>query len=598
MISRFQILITSFVLLGLIHLAPVARAATTQPIAWQPWSDDVFAQAKREHKFVLMDLQAVWCHWCHVMDDTTYEDPNVIRLIHEKYIAVKVDQDSRPDISNRYEDYGWPATVVFNDSAGEIVKRRGYLEPRQMASMLQAIIDDPTPGPSVQAEVPIQSSNTAALSPELAVKLARNISSRYDPLRGGWDSPTKFIDADVLEYCMFQAAHGDKTAEQMARQTLSANLKLIDPVWGGVDQYSAEGDWDHPHFEKIMSYQADDLRTYIRAYLLWHDPEHLQAAQQIHHFLETFLLSPDGAFYTSQDADLAREESGAEYFKLDDADRRRLGVPRIDTHIYSRENGWAILALVNLYAATGDSHPLDQAQRASQWIIAHRSLEGGGFRHDEKDPAGPYLSDTLAMGRAFLSLYKATADRAWLVKADQAADFIENHFIDSTSSAGVLTAAAAANQPFPPKPEIDENIAAARFARLLFAYTGREKNEKLAERAMRYLAAPQIAESRRWLVGGILLANRELSTEPLHVTILAPKDNPIARQMFQTALQTPVSYFRLEWYDRSEGPLPQMDVEFPILPHPAAFICTGNSCSSPVKDAPALQAKLTRILAK
>jgi uncharacterized protein len=310
------------------------------------------------------------------------------------------------------------------------------------------------------------------------------------------------------------------------------------------------------------------------------------------------LLSPDGAFYTSQDADLSADEPGGEYYKLNDTARRRLGVPRIDTHIYSRENGWAIRAVVNFYQATADTKTLDQAERAANWIIFNRSLGDGGFRHDEKDPAGPYLADTLAMGRAFLSLYKSTADRAWLARADHAAEFIEKHFVDPKSSAGVLTAALTGKEPFPPQPEIDENIATARFARLLFAYTGNGEHEKLAERAMRYLAAPQVAESRRWLVGGILLANRELSSEPLHVTIVAEKNNPIAKQMFQTALQTPVSYFRLEWYDRSEGPLEQMDVQFPSLLQPAAFICTGTSCSSPVKDVAALQGKLARILAK
>src|SRR5437762_14095804 len=88
-------------------------------IKWVAWNDSVFARAKREHRFVLLDLEAVWCHWCHVMDETTYADPKVAALIHARYIEVKVDQDSRPDLSNRYEDYGWPATVVFNENGGE-----------------------------------------------------------------------------------------------------------------------------------------------------------------------------------------------------------------------------------------------------------------------------------------------------------------------------------------------------------------------------------------------------------------------------------------------------------------------------------------------
>src|SRR5271168_3687275 len=88
------------------------RVPQKPKLTWTSWSDAVFVQAKQEHKFVLLDLEAVWCHWCHVMDTTTYRDPKVIALLQSKYLLVKVDQDSRPDLSNRYEEYGWPATIV------------------------------------------------------------------------------------------------------------------------------------------------------------------------------------------------------------------------------------------------------------------------------------------------------------------------------------------------------------------------------------------------------------------------------------------------------------------------------------------------------
>src|SRR5437763_6322426 len=128
-------------ILGLLtSLSAVAQKPAVKPalLKWQPWSDAVFAEAERQHRFVLLDLEAIWCHWCHVMDETTYQDEAVKKLIAVRYIAVRVDQDSRPDLSNRYEDYGWPATVVFGPEGGEIVKRRGYLAPAQMASMLKA----------------------------------------------------------------------------------------------------------------------------------------------------------------------------------------------------------------------------------------------------------------------------------------------------------------------------------------------------------------------------------------------------------------------------------------------------------------------------
>src|SRR5271166_5747215 len=145
-------------------LLPFTRAlAEDNGIKWQPWSDSVFAQAKRERRFVLLDLGTVWCHWCHVMEEVTYRDPAVIELVNKRYIAVRVDADGRPDLLSRYEDYGWPATIVFNADGGEIVKRRGYLPPVPMTSMLQAIIDDPTPGPSVVIETPLTASHEKAL---------------------------------------------------------------------------------------------------------------------------------------------------------------------------------------------------------------------------------------------------------------------------------------------------------------------------------------------------------------------------------------------------------------------------------------------------
>ena len=125
------------------------RSAMHQPVNWMEWGEEAFALAQQEDKPILLDIGAVWCHWCHVMDETTYRDPKVISLMGSRYVAVRVDQDSRPDLANRYEDYGWPATIVFAADGSEIVRRRGYLNPAEMASMLQAIIDDPTPGPSV-----------------------------------------------------------------------------------------------------------------------------------------------------------------------------------------------------------------------------------------------------------------------------------------------------------------------------------------------------------------------------------------------------------------------------------------------------------------
>src|SRR5580700_3002680 len=151
--------------------ASLASAAEPAAIQWQDWSGTLFQQAARENKFVLLDLEAVWCHWCHVMAETTYKDPEVVQLIQSRYIPVRVDQDARPDLSNRYEDYGWPATIVFGSNGKEIVMRSGYMEPRDFAALLKAIIVNPSPGPSVHSVSKIEFGAETRLSTAIRAQL-------------------------------------------------------------------------------------------------------------------------------------------------------------------------------------------------------------------------------------------------------------------------------------------------------------------------------------------------------------------------------------------------------------------------------------------
>ena len=577
--------------LGLL-IAVAAMAGNPVSLDWGQWSDEAFARAKREKRFVLLDLEAVWCHWCHVMDATTYQDPATIALLKSRYITVRVDQDSRPDLASRYEDYGWPATIVFDAAGHEIVKRQGYIPPEEMVAMLRAIIADPTPGPSVTPEKPIQFAANAILSAGLRKHLQENYRARYDSQNGSGGDTQKFLDWDGVEYAIMLARKGDAAAGKMALQTLAGELNLLDPAWGGVYQYSTDGDWKHPHFEKIMQFQAENLRIYALAYEQWRMPGHLQAALAIRRYLKAFLTSPDGAFYTSQNADLADGRHSAKYFQLGDAARRRLGVPRVDQHIYARENGWAIAALAALYQATADETCLADAERAAQWIVQHRALDGGGFRHGETGASGPYLGDTLAMTRAFLALYASTGGRDWLQRAENGLRFIAANF-RNTSGAGYVASRTATDAAYRPHPERDDNAALARTANLIFHYSGDAQFRKMAEEAMRFVVTPAVA--REYSAAPALLADAELASPPVHLTIVGRKDDPAARELFRTALQYPSGYKRIEWWDAREGRLPNADVQYPQLMRAAAFVCTGRSCSPPIPRADQLLAKADKL---
>ena len=452
--------------------APALADAPPQSdqVAWQPWSDALFARARAENRLVLLDLEAVWCHWCHVMHRETYADPRVLELLARHYLAARVDQDARPDLARRFERWGWPATIIFAPDGKELIKRAGFIPPGEFAALLERTARTPgagaavgtltTPnvgsgptsdakpgpaaGPSPASDLGPESGSDAApapdnrpaldgaggLSPGLRARLQALHRSSDDPQEGGLKTRQKFIDADSVEYSLWLAGRGQAAEAARARRTLDAALALLDPAWGGAYQYSTGGRWDRPHFEKIMSTQAAYLRAYTLGGLALNEPRHLEAAERVAEYLNRFLKSPDGAFYTSQDADVVPGEKASAYFKLDDAARRAIGLPRVDTHRYARENGWVIEGLALLYAATGRTAHLDAARRAADWVLKHRALTGGGFGHGRAgaEAGGPFLGDMLAMGRAFLALYQVSAGREWLTPASAAADFIEARF--------------------------------------------------------------------------------------------------------------------------------------------------------------------------
>ncbi len=571
--------IVAFVL-GFALVVPVTAQAPTA-LKWQPWSDAAFRQAKAEHKFVLLDLEAVWCHWCHVMDDVTYRDPIVTRLLNARYILVKVDQDSRPDISNRYQDYGWPATVVFAADGSEIVKRQGYIPPRPMSSMLQAIIDDPSPGPSVVKEADFRPAADSALQPALLQRVESQFEKQYDPPVAGWGFGHKYLDRDAVEYALRQAARGNAEEGKRAADTLHAATALIDPAWGGMYQYSVGGHWSEPHFEKLISIQADALYDYSLAYAQTQNPEFLKAAQAVHRYVDDFLKSSaGGAFFVSQDADLHDGQENEPYFKLSDHDRRAQGIPRVDKHVYARENGWMIAALCEYYAASGDASALTEAQLAAGWIAAHRALPGGGFRHGDADAAGPYLGDTLAMGRGLLALYNVTGDRKYVNAAIAAARFIAVHFAPGSPGTGFLTAQKPANAAYRPHPDRDENVALVRFASTLALASGDESLRATAKEAMRYLASESVALAPP--SAGVLLANQDFSEAPLHVTVVGARSNPGSVALQSAALRAIASHELVELRDPTDpSPLPTK-VAYPQLDRPALFLCSERACSSPV----------------
>jgi len=592
-----HLILTTSVIASWLISTKIHASSNNSPLIWQDWSSEIFAQAKRENKFIILDLEAVWCHWCHVMDQKTYANPKVIKLLKEKYITVKVDQDSRPDLATRYQDYGWPATIFFAPDGTEIVKRAGYINPQAMTKLLQAIINDPSPEADSLRQ-PSNISKTSHLSTKLRQELKTRHKNTYDTKLGSLKISQKFIDRDSLEYALYLAASGEKQELKRARQTLDAAQALLDPVWGGIYQYSTQGDWSHPHFEKIMKSQTGYMIAYARAYKLLGDQRYLDTAKSIEHYLYNFLRDKNGAYYTSQDADIIQGQHSDSYFALNDVERRAIGIPRIDNNIYARENGWTIEALITLYETEHTKKYLERAITAANWILKNRSLENdfmGGFSHGKlTNNSQAFFGDNLAMARAMLALYRVTSDRQWLDYSIKTAKFIKNNFKhDAGGFISVAVEKDLKTSILKPIPQIDDNISVTRFYNLLGHYSGNKNHFNLAKHAMRYLATFEVATARI-TEAGILIADIELNQDPLHVTVVGKKSNQQSILLLNSGLELPFWYKRVELWDKSQGPLANDNVIYPQLSKTSAFVCTDTRCSLPLYNKKALTTLVNR----
>ncbi len=371
-------------------------------------------------------MAAVWCHWCHVMEGTTYRDPAIQKTILDKFIPVRVDQDADPELSYRYEDWGWPATIMLDKDGNEIFKRRGYIPPELFAKLLVAVIEDPSALPSIDRTAGADP-NAVGLSVERRASIEAALLQGYDKQHGGFGDSQHFIQADTMEWALERSRTLKRNTDtdiwkDVATRTLAGAQKIIDPTWGGMFQYSDKMDWSGPHFEKLLNIQRDAMRSYVLAYEIDHDPADLKAAQDIGRWLMDFMRAPNGAFYTSQDADVAAGEHGDVFYAKNDAERRGGAQPPIDTNSYARENGWAIASLATLYDVTGDKKLLEAAQRSFDWVLANRRAPNGGFGHSRAADDDTHLGDTLAMAEAAMALYRSTAERRYLADAIRVRD--------------------------------------------------------------------------------------------------------------------------------------------------------------------------------
>jgi uncharacterized protein YyaL (SSP411 family) len=291
---------------------------------------------------MLLAISAVWCHWCHVMDETTYSHPGVIDLINRDYVPVRVDNDVRPDINQRYNMGGWPSTVFLTPS-GDILTGGTYMPPDQMASALTRVADYYRSHQAEVATSALESRKRAtmgvarsagSLTDGLVDSVLDAVKTAYDPEYGGFGNAPKFPQSEAILLLLEQAAiRSDDELRRMAVHTLEAMSSggTYDHVEGGFFRYSTTQDWSVPHFEKML----EDHAGLVQALSLAGMREILDKTTG---YLDRVLRDPKTSLYAgSQDAD-------EHYYSLEAARREKLTPPYVDRRVYTAWNAALAIA--------------------------------------------------------------------------------------------------------------------------------------------------------------------------------------------------------------------------------------------------------------
>ena len=620
--------------------SPYLLQHAANPVDWYPWGDEALTRAREEDRPILLSIGYAACHWCHVMEHESFEDPATAAVMNEHYVSVKVDREERPDLDAVYMEAvvamsghgGWPMTV-FLTPAGEPFYGGTYYppEPRHglpsFRQVLEAIAEawrerreDVARSAGQLVEAVRQSAllrpSLEPLTDELLAGAARAAGAAFEPAFGGWGRAPKFPNAPVLEFLL---RRGDDTSRAMVVKTLDGMAAggMYDLLGGGFHRYSVDDRWLVPHFEKMLYDNALLTPAYLHAWLVTGEERYRGIAEATIEYLLRELLLPEGGFASAQDADtdgvegltftwtedegvpaelLEPFEHGRSIIRgeLDEDLRARLfevreqrPKPLRDDKAIASWNGLALAALAEAGRRLERPDWVDAARTLGEFLLGPLSDDDGRLRRSYRDgrtSGAGYLDDYANVAHGFLELHVATGEPRWLHEANRLARLAIELFADEEHGGFFLSPAdgerlVARTKELDDHPLPSGNSMLAHVLIRLSRLYGDDELERHAVSVLR-LVRPALERAPTAFGWALCALDLHLST-PRELAILGPVDSEVARAALRPWQPTTVI---------AVGP----DDEVPLLAgktlvdgEPAVYLCERFACQVPVTD-PAL----------
>jgi uncharacterized protein YyaL (SSP411 family) len=570
------------------HFSP--RPNRAHEIEWREWGPEAFEEARAGNKPLLLSLSAVWCHWCHVMDETSYSDEGVISYINKHYVPVRVDNDQRPEVNARYNMGGWP-TTAFLTPDGEALAGSTYVPPDQMKELLPKVwtyyqsnkdeVAQKVAELRERRREAMAAGSGGDVTSEAYEHVIRAVGEHYDPMYGGFGDAPKFPHTDAIDLLLY---HHRKTRDpdvlHMARKTLESMCRgeVYDQEWNGFFRYTTRRDWSEPHYEKMLEDNAGLLRNLLALYRTTGDEDHASYANRTIEYVERKLRDPErGFFYGSQDAD-------EEFYKLSGADREDREEPYIDRTCYTSWNAMMISAYLEASWTLDRPELRDTALNALEylWRELHADGEGMNRFHDGSGPqVQGLLVDQVYTARALLDAYEASGGRTHFERALELTAFIGERFADPGIGGffDVWDGVAEVGRLHERQKSQADNAACADVFLRLHHLTRAAEHKQIAESAL--AAFVGVIPHMGHFVSGLARQIDTFLNPPAEVNIVG--DLPAAQTVHSAALKLDVPSRVVQMISPDDAKTLETLV-LPAEPAPAAYACFGAMCSQPVTD--------------
>jgi len=622
--------------------SPYLLQHADNPVDWYPWSDEAFELALAQDKPVLLSVGYAACHWCHVMEHESFEDPETAELMNERFVCIKVDREERPDVDGLYMEAvvtmtghgGWPMTVFLTPDGRPFYggtyfppeprynmpsfrqlllavseayhQRRSELE-RQADALVDAIREASAVRPS-----------TEPLTTELLSRAVSALAAQFDPEHGGFGRAPKFPPASNLEFLL---RTDREDALELVRKTLDGMAAggMYDVVGGGFHRYSVDDRWLVPHFEKMLYDNALLAGVYLHAWVVTREERYRRITEETLDYLVRELRLPEGGFASAQDADTAGVEGLTYTWEPDEVDdpgwlqpfegrgiiraelpadarqrlleeRQRREQPLRDDKVVTAWNGLVLAAFAEAAWRLDRPDYLEVALELARFLQEEMTGENGLLLRTYRDGAAKiegYLEDYANVANGLLELHWATGDLRWLEEARAVADRAERfwdeerggYFVDDH---GLI----ARRKEFDDHPTPSGNSMMAFVLLRLGRIYGDAEMENRAVGVFR-LARP-LLERAPTAVGHLLCA--------LHLHFSAPREVAVvgdSEELRRAALEgfQPSTVFAFAGEPTDAVPL--LAAKGLVGGRPTAYVCERFACQAPVTSPRELRAALS-----